>query len=232
MDNETRKILARIDALFAKADSTDSQHEAEALVAKAQELLTKHHLDRAMARGAREEQIITDRIEHGAGSPGSQALASLAVTVARANNCVVTYGHRRKTLEFKGYESDVAIAVMMHASLTAQMINAYQRSRVNKPQHVHGLTWRTSFSEGFCARVSQRVRDGQKTAETGADEHALVLVRNRLAEIERATGVNYGRRTANVRSATGYESGKSAGSRADLGGSNRVTSGARRALGA
>ena len=42
--------MDRIDALLAKAESTDSTHEADALVAKAQQLATLHAVDLATAR--------------------------------------------------------------------------------------------------------------------------------------------------------------------------------------
>ncbi len=44
--------LAKVRALLAKAESTNFEHEAAALTAKAQELMSRHAIDEAMARGA------------------------------------------------------------------------------------------------------------------------------------------------------------------------------------
>lgn len=47
MSDTTNKIKARIQALLAKANGTDNEHEAEAFMAKAMELLAEHQLDLA-----------------------------------------------------------------------------------------------------------------------------------------------------------------------------------------
>ncbi len=83
------KVLARIRALLAKAESTTFEEEAHAFTAKAQELMTRHAIDVAMlgASAGSDAAISTEhrmiRIEQ----PYADPKISLLGAVARANRC-------------------------------------------------------------------------------------------------------------------------------------------------
>src|SRR4051812_16113332 len=90
MNGDAAKNLARVRALLAKAESTTFDEEAEALTAKAQELITKYALDDLLA-GAAETSTKTgpevgrrDLLLH---PPYVSAKASLVDAVAVANRC-------------------------------------------------------------------------------------------------------------------------------------------------
>ncbi len=63
------KILGRIRALLAKAESTGFPEEAEALSAKAQQLMTRHRIDEALLSGS--DLGFGGRGDGGTGGPGS-----------------------------------------------------------------------------------------------------------------------------------------------------------------
>jgi len=50
-------VLAKVRALLAKAESTTFTHEADALTAKAQELIARHSIDEAMARSSAGKRV-------------------------------------------------------------------------------------------------------------------------------------------------------------------------------
>ncbi len=82
-----RPVLDKVRALLAKAESTTFDAEAEAFTAKAQELMTRYRIDRAMLGrdGARGDDPIGRRIV--IDDPYADARATLLDQVARANGC-------------------------------------------------------------------------------------------------------------------------------------------------
>ncbi|MGH3444535.1 MAG: DUF2786 domain-containing protein, partial [Nocardioidaceae bacterium] len=92
VDGEHATALRRVRSLLAKAESTEFDEEAEALSAKAQELITRHALDRLLERadtgastGTGSAAVRNRRIWLDA--PYLTAKAILVQTVAEANRC-------------------------------------------------------------------------------------------------------------------------------------------------
>ena len=79
--------------MLAKAESTDFPDEAEALLAKAQELMARHAIDDAMlARAGRRASDTVDTRTILVEAPYATAKASLLGAVAQANGCRVVMG--------------------------------------------------------------------------------------------------------------------------------------------
>lgn len=94
IDAAQERILAKVRALLAKAESTDFDGEAEALSAKAQELMSRYALDRAMLdhdRGARQHATLC-RIW--LDNPYITAKAMLVDAVASSNRCRTVLDNR------------------------------------------------------------------------------------------------------------------------------------------
>jgi Protein of unknown function (DUF2786) len=87
------RMLAKVRALLAKAESTTFEEEANALTAKAQELMARHAIDQAMvagADGADSDGPTGRRI--GVDDPYAGAKANLLHSVAQANRSATVGG--------------------------------------------------------------------------------------------------------------------------------------------
>ena len=85
------RLLGKIRALLAKAEATEFAEEAEALSARAQELMAKYSIDHALlaAETGRTEEPGGRRIA--VDNPYEAPKASLLQTVAQANRCRVVW---------------------------------------------------------------------------------------------------------------------------------------------
>lgn len=85
--NVDAKVLGRIRALLAKAESTEFPEEAEALSAKAQELMTRFSLDQALLEATAPQQVAptASAIRMWLDAPYVKAKSRLVSAVARAN---------------------------------------------------------------------------------------------------------------------------------------------------
>ena len=81
-------VLDKVRALLAKAESTTFDAEAEAFTAKAQELMARHRIDRAVFDvGGRQRPEEPASRRFGVGDPYADAKAMLLANVADANGC-------------------------------------------------------------------------------------------------------------------------------------------------
>jgi hypothetical protein len=234
--------LDRVRKLLAKAEAEGTTPpEAEALTAKAAELMAKYGIDRARLAASRPE---TDRPGNriiDIDNPWAQVRAHLLAGIVGAMRCqcvtLRTSGPGARIHVF-GYASDLERADILYTSLLLQMAHALTRAIV--PDGVRSVrAWRRSFLLGYVTAVITRVRAAEdRAAQAGVDPRdesgkstALVLadrsfvVRALLQEsypVTRKTRITY--------SGRGYGAGYAQGQRADIGGT-RVGAGGRAALG-
>jgi hypothetical protein len=122
VDSLTNKVAS----LLRKAERTDNEHEAAAFAAKAQELMARHAIDRAMVEEAGEggkeaQQIISRWLEVKA--PYAPRKATLLWNVADAIGCqAVIMG--AQWVDVIGTTADVEWVETLYASLVAQMEHA------------------------------------------------------------------------------------------------------------
>ena len=183
----TEKLLDRIGALLAKAESTDSIHEAEALVAKAQELATMHSVDLAMARQRtqrrhrREQPEQRKQLIGKRGQNGLRHRIQLFVAIAHVNDvCVDVARDSTYVLSF-GFPSDLDVVETLYGSLATQMTAAATGAikRGDHKDHPYwsdaAMGWRTdarvyrsAFNDGFIEAIGQRLRQARAAAISGA----------------------------------------------------------------
>src|SRR5688572_10870037 len=124
-DSNYQKMIGRVQALLAKAESTTFPEEADAYYAKAQELMTRYAIDESLARGGgrpgARPTLRTFTIEE----PYRSAKRSLLVAVASANDVTVIIGHQRG-ITLAGYSSDIEVTELLFASLLVQATREMQ----------------------------------------------------------------------------------------------------------
>lgn len=240
--------LEKIRALLDKAESTAKEFpaEAEALTAKAIEMMERYRIDEAMIADARPPQdrgtIIERRILAGAG-PYVLARTALMTDIAEAHSVRVLTGSspKGKLMYLVGYETDVELTEMLYTSLLVQATRALNSSEVKaiKPGYVHGTAFGRSFLLGFSGMISRRLKDATRTV---SDEHtegrsvALVLA-DRTTAVDEDVLRRYGKlRAAKPMAAAssyaGSLAGAEAGLKADLGANRRVATNNRKSLAA
>ena len=184
----TEKLLDRVGALLAKAESTDSAHEAEALVAKAQQLATLHSVDLAVARQRtqrrnRREQVTQRKIPIGRrGEMGLRHRVLLFVAVAHVNDLTVDVARDSTYVIAFGFPSDLDVTQALYASLSTQMTAAVTAA-IKRGEHKEDCYWseaaggwrsdarvyRSAFYEGFIAAVGKRLTAARSAALVEGD---------------------------------------------------------------
>lgn len=234
-------LLERVRKLLAKAEGAGvTTHEAQALTAKAAELMAKYGIDRALLAA---RQPSTDRpsdrvIE--VENPWARVQAHLLCGVAAAMRCqcvILPRAAPGTTIHVFGFTSDIERAEMLYTSLLLQMWQGLSQTEV-PPGTRSVRSWRRSWLLGFATAVVARVRAAEDAAASRTDGEttaagtttALVLA-DRSALVQRRLVQAYPRirKTRVTYSGNGYGTGYSQGQRADIGGT-RLRQGAGPAL--
>ena len=216
------KVLGRVRALLAKAESTDFPEEAEALTAKAHELMARYAIDQV-------------RVDDGSGPglhrlpvdpPYPSAKFLLLGGIARANRCEAVWSKHEQVATVIGYPVDVATVELLYTSLLVQATTAMLGHGAKADHRGRSRTkaFRHSFLLAFASRVGQRLAEQTAAAEeeaamtTGTDLVPLLSVRN--AEVSRAVDEAFprlSRHRVSASSGEGLAAGHAAAERADLG---------------
>ncbi|CAN5794443.1 DUF2786 domain-containing protein [soil metagenome] len=218
------RLLARVRALLAKAESTEFDEEAEALTAKAQELIARHAIDDALLHA--DDDVGEPSVRRiPVDDPYADAKASLLAQVAGANRCRVMHSPDLGWVTAFGYDHDLDAVELLATSLLAQATGAMARHGSRRDAYGRSRTrsFRRAFLLGFANRVGQRLReatDTQVAAATASDQGRLLPVLaardDRLDAAERAAFPHITRRSASVSNAAGWVAGKAAADLADL----------------
>ena len=223
-------LLDRVRKLLAKAeDEACSPAEAEALTAKAAELMARYGIDRALLGALHPE---TDRpadrvftLLNPWGDVKRQLLAGLA-TALRCQ-CVLTKTPTETTrLHAFGYSSDLKRAEILFTSVLVQMARALALQRV--PSYGGAgetRAWRRSWMLGYSTAVVARVRAAEEAAvasapaETTAGASTALVLADRSLVVRRQVAEAYPRlrKTRVTFSGTGYGDGYREGQKADIG---------------
>lgn len=166
------KVLARIRALLAKAEGTDFPEEAEALSAKAQELMAKFSLDRALVDADPELDLPDDSgarriwVE----TPYVSAKAQLVGAVASANRCRTVSMEQLAVVTIVGAELDLQLTELLATSLLVQA----NRAMLEAGKHVghRGESRTRSFRQSFLMAYAQRI--GERLQATTEATQAAV----------------------------------------------------------
>jgi hypothetical protein len=221
-------LLDRVRKLLAKAEAEGvTPPEAEALTAKAAELMARYGIDRARLAATRPD---TDRPGSriiDIDNPWAQVRAHMLAGLAGAMRCqcvLLTTSRPGARIHIFGFASDLERVDILYTSLLLQMAHGLTKTVV--PVGVRSpRAWRRSWLLGFVTAVITRVRSAEDRAAADADGEtrpgpstALVLADRALVirrQLEEAYPVT--RRTRVTYSGRGYSDGYAQGQRADIG---------------
>ncbi len=211
------KVLGRVRAMLAKAESTEFPEEADAFTAKAQEMMTRHAIDVAMlgataggATGGPEGCRI--HLE----APYVDAKASLVNAVARANRCRAVQQSNFGFVTVFGFATDLALVDVLFTSLLAQATmamvvagRAVSRTGVSKTR-----SFRQSFLVSFAHRIGERLEEAARTTTKAAEStfgaSLLPVLAKRDADVEAVVSEAFPR-LQQVRTRVSNEAGWKAG---------------------
>lgn len=237
------KILDRVRALLAKAESTSFAEEAAAFTAKAQQLMAAHAIDRALLDSRRGDGVVTS-IRLVLAAPYARNKARLLSSVAGPNRCRViigiglddvgaegldllrSAGENDEIATVFGHRSDLDIVELLFTSLLLQAVNVMvaHGSVVDEFGRNATRSFRHSFLIGFASVVGARLQDTQDSEAVKADEAAgggvLPVLADRSAEVDKAVDDAFPKvetlRTT-FSNGGGFTAGQRAGLRADVG---------------
>jgi len=236
------RLLDRVRKLLAKAEADGvTPAEAQALTAKAAELMAKYGIDRALLAARRPE---TDRPSSrlvDIYNPWARVQAHLLCGLAAAMRCqciLLPSGDGDQRVHMFGYESDIERADVLYTSVLVQMWHGLIATDV--PQRVSSVrAWRRSWLLGFAAAVTARVQAAEERAEriaavdggSGHASSAALVLADRSMVIRANVAAAYPQtRTARMTyTGSGYGSGYRQGQQADIG-SGRVRGSGGRSL--
>jgi hypothetical protein len=188
------RMLERVRALLAKAESTTFPEEAEALSAKAQELMARHAIDRALLdatagvkAGVSGRRVLID-------DPYAKEKSLLLAAVADANRCTAIWSPDLSVSSVFGADDDLDIVELLFTSLlcqaTAAMTAAGSSAEGPLDRRARTRSYRQSFLLAYAARIGVRLREATQVAgeaaaaATGSDRLLPVLVARKAAADE------------------------------------------------
>ncbi len=202
-----RRVLARVRALLAKAESTPFPAEAETYAAKAQELISRHSLDEALHAPP---TAVPEARRIGVDHPYEDEKAALLDAVASANRCETVWSPELAFSTVFGFGADIDAVEVLYTSLLVQADRAAGRQPAKK-------AFRRSFMIAYAARIRERLA---AAAAVGVTDDLLPVLVSREAQIRdtarRAFPATVRTRGRRAESLDGWESGQAAADRADL----------------
>ncbi|MGV9880768.1 DUF2786 domain-containing protein [Streptomyces sp. NPDC003006] len=227
------RTLTRIRALLAKAEATGFPEEAEALTAKAQELMARHSLDEALLAARTHAKDVPGACRVGVDAPYETAKAILLDSVATANHCRAVWNEAYGFSTVVGFEPDLAAVELLYTSLLVQGTAAMTKAEAG--QRAAGRkrtkTFRQTFLLAYAHRIGARLAEAgqhavtEAAAEDGSEDSLLpVLAARDVSVTDRAERMFPETTTTRVRGATdgeGWTHGTAAADRAHVAPRNR-----------
>ena len=230
------RLLDRVRKLLAKAeDESVTPPEAEALTAKAAELMAKYGIDLALLAADRPETDQPASRMLDIDNPWARVKAHLLCGLGSALRCqclLIPSERPGSRVHVFGYASDIERTDMLYTSVLIQMWHGLAAAQVpewsGSPR-----AWRRSWLLGFCTAVITRVRAAEHAAAgqgsgpaAGAGSRTALVLADRSLVIRRNAEQAYPqtRRTRLSYSGSGYGDGYARGQRADIGGTRLARS--------
>ncbi len=165
-----QKVLAKVRALLAKAESTEFPDEAEALSAKAQELMSRYSLHHAVLEHDRGQTPTACGRRMWMDAPYAGAKVLLVQAVATANRCRTVWRENPGFATVVGPETELDIVELLTTSLLLQA----NRAMLAAGRHTtrSGTSRTRSFRQSFLVAYASRIGERLHTADRSATEAA------------------------------------------------------------
>jgi len=222
------RVLGRIRALLAKAESTTFVAEAETFTAGAQSLMARHSIDHALmaALDQRSSDEPTGR-RIGIDNPYDGPKAMLLGAVAEANRCRTVWSRELGFSTAIGFPADLDAVELLFTSLLVQATAAMMQagSRTDGYGRSRTRSFRQSFLTAYASRIGQRLAEATgtqttKAATEPAGQNLLPVLAARNEAVDDAVAAMFPGMThhavGSVTNREGWFSGLSAADRATL----------------
>ena len=221
------KMLNRVRALLAKAESTDFEEEAGAFTAKAQELMTRHSIDAAMLSastmvdGGLRRGVVIRRVH--IDDPYADEKSMLLGAIAEVNSVKCVWSPQAGFTTLVGFPVDVQLADLLFTSLLVQATHASAEATAHD-RRLRSPAFKRAFMVAFADRVAERLEQTRQHVRADAQQQygdsLLPVLSSRAAAVQEAfdeafPSVTYGK--ARSYDARGWYAGRAAGDRADIG---------------
>lgn len=225
-DPEQERMLEKVRALLAKAESTTYEEEAEAFTAKAQELMARYAIDEAIVEAGRNGgEPETGGIRIGVDEPYATPKAVLLARIALANRCSSVWSDGLGLATVFGSHGDLRAVEVLYTSLLVQAVAAMQRagSQVDAAGRVRTRSFRHAFLLAFADRIGERLQEASRAAEAEAAGEMggdfLPVLASRAEAAERARDAAFPRRSTmrtTLSNVAGYRAGRAAADAASI----------------
>lgn len=217
-----QKVLARVRALLAKAESTQFPEEAEALSAKAQELMNRHAFERAVLDADEHRKQTASSTRLWLDAPYLDAKSHLVAAIARANRCRSVFYPRFGFVALVGESMDLEITELLVTSLLVQATRAMvaEGSQATRSGTSRTRSFRQAFLVSYATRIGERLDEaGARAHDPVEDERLLPVLAERSRVVEETFEKmfsNLVERSATVTNGAGWDAGRAAADRADI----------------
>lgn len=221
------RMLEKVRALLAKAESTEFAAEAETFTAGAQRLMAKHSIDAALLAATQPEQVrrgaVTWRVH--VEKPYDSQKSLLLGQVASANRCQAVWSPSVGVMSVVGFDAEVRAVETLFTSLLVQANAAMLREGAK--HHADGSSrtrsFRNTFLQAFAVRIGERLAEATAAETTAAASSSRSLLPV-LAQREQAVEHELHRIAPNIKQrkirvandAEGWHSGSAAADLASL----------------
>ena len=223
-------MLARVRALLAKAESTSFPEEAEAFTAKAQEMMTRHEIDRAMLDEGKVRGEAPQGVRVGIDDPYADAKSLLLSGIAGANSCQAVWTKRLGFATVFGFSGSIEAVELLYTSLLVQATSTLNLLAKQPGDHSRSRSFRRSFLVAFAHRIGERLREASAATTSAADADHGGRLLPVLAARDREVGAardaafpNVEYKSYSVSSTQGWVAGRAAADTASLWGSRALT---------
>lgn len=233
-----QRVLDRVRALLAKAESTNFPEEADAFTAKAQELMARHRIDHALvaAKTDSHDEPVTRRVT--IENPYEAPKTLLLQVVAEANSCRSVWVKRFGFTTIVGFPAELDATELLFTSLLVQATRAMTHARPSPRKDGRNpiRSFRQSFLTSYASRIGERLRaatagvDQEMAASVGHDRLLPVLAArdDAVRDVFERQFPELSQHTSVINNREGWASGRAAADRATLHGRPEVATTAHR----